>query len=74
MISPEAMILTLVVAIAYQQWFYSRQIQKLVDKLMSRNYADYQHAQTPTAPVVRIPTEAEPPEDLRTLQEFQLTL
>ena len=26
---------------AWQFWFWSRETQKLIDKLMSRNYADY---------------------------------
>lgn len=70
MISPEAVIVSLIVAAAYQQWFYTRQIQKLVDKLMSRSYHEYKNATAP--PVVRLPPEAEPPEDLRPLQDFQM--
>lgn len=61
--------LCLVLVIAVQQWFYMRQVQKLVDKLMSRSYTEYITAQKPPLRV-EVPTEA--PEDLRSLSEFSI--
>lgn len=57
----------LIALIAWQQW----QIQKLIDKLMSRSYTEYVAATKPyEAP--RVPTENEPPEDLGALPNFSL--
>lgn len=40
--SPEiTVIISLCAIIFLQQWFYLRQIQKLVDKIMAGNYATY---------------------------------
>ena len=55
--------------IALQQIFFMWQIQKLVDKAMSGSYTEYVNA---TKEPLRVQTTDEPPEDLRTLQEFQL--
>lgn len=57
--------------IVVTHWFYSRQIHKLLDKLMSRDYQTY-HATVapPKKETIRIPTEV--PEDLRVLQGFQI--
>lgn len=55
-----------------QFFFWAYQVQRLVDKLMSRTYYDYQ-----TAKVVGIPqptqvkVEEVIPEDMRTLNEIQ---
>lgn len=55
-------------------FFYSREIHKLLDKLMSRDYRDYHSVSA--APKesngikVQLPTEV--PEDLRSLQGFQI--
>lgn len=55
-------------------FFYSRQIHKLLDKLMSRDYRDYHSVSA--APKkdngikVQLPNEV--PEDLRSLQGFQI--
>lgn len=54
---------------AFQQFFFLKQIQKLVDKVMSRSFGEYQRAQEP---VSRVKMDAAPAEDLRTLQEFQM--
>lgn len=39
---------------AFQLVYWSRQTHKLVDKLMSRNYAEYVQAQNPPLPRVRL--------------------
>lgn len=54
-----------------QAIFWSRQNGILLDKLMSRNYHEYQASSIPrnTERPVKIP---DLPEDLRTLQGFQL--
>jgi hypothetical protein len=63
----EIIILVLSGVIVFQQLFHMRQIQKLIDKVMSRDFAAYRAAsEKPEKVEVRLP--AEPPEDLRTLQ------
>ena len=51
--------------------FYSRQIQKLLDKLMSRDYREYHSVTAPPKKNERIELP-ETPEDLRVLQGFQI--
>lgn len=65
-----AVILVLVGVIVYQQHFFTRQIQTLVDKLMSRSFGEYQAVKNPPPPRAQIPTDV--PDDLRGLQEFKL--
>lgn len=69
---PEIVIsLILVGLIVAQQIFYLRQIQKLIDKLMSRSYVEYEKANAgPQPPRVRLDDNV--PEDLRPLQDFSL--
>lgn len=62
-----AVIIILAVTIAFQQVFWSRQVHKLVDKLMSRSYAEYVQATKPLPAVNRIQTPEER-EDLGALQ------
>lgn len=54
--------------------FYSHQIQKLLDKLMSRDYRDYHTVHAPSKKEsqdkIKLPDGI--PEDLRTLQGFQI--
>lgn len=38
-------IMTLCVVVFCQQWFYLKQIQKLVDKIMAGNYSNYAQGQ-----------------------------
>lgn len=38
-------ILLLVAVIVYQQWFYQKQVQTFIDKIMSGNYATYSQSQ-----------------------------
>lgn len=62
--------LGLIAIIIFQQCFYLKQIQKLVDKLMSRSYMEYQQTNQPVV-TREVPQETPPlPEDLRTLQPF----
>lgn len=56
--------------VVWQQIFFSRQNQQLVDKLMSRSFNEYQAAKNPPPPRVHVSNEI--PEDLRPLQEFQV--
>lgn len=56
--------------VALQQIFFMWQIQKLVDKVMSRSYTEYVKAKETTPPGVKIDPDV--PEDLRSLQEFQI--
>lgn len=58
----------LILLIIYQHWFYSAQIQKLVDKLMSRSYTEYVKADAP--PVIRDAFFEDSPDDLGSLKEF----
>jgi len=62
----------LVALVAWQQFFFSQQIQKLIDKLMSRSFTEYQRAQEPLPP--RVQAVPDIPEDLRALQEFKIQL
>lgn len=62
-------LVALLAVIVLQQVFFMRQIQKLVDKAMSRSFQEYRQADKPFEKV-KIPVD--PAEDLRALQEFQM--
>lgn len=51
----------------FQIWYWSRQVQRLVDKLMSRNYAEYVQATALASNLpqdnIRLPTEEKEAED-----------
>lgn len=53
-------------------FFYSREIHKLLDKLMSRDYQNYHTTVAPPKKEARAPEPFEVPEDLRVLQGFQI--
>lgn len=56
-----------------QFFFWAYQVQRLVDKLMSRTYYDYQTAKTLAEEKPRpVKLEEGIPEDLRILNEFQI--
>jgi hypothetical protein len=58
--------------VVWQQYFYTSQIQKLIDKLMSRDFSDYKRTIDPPKAA---PKHQEPlpyPEDMSVLQNFQL--
>lgn len=48
--------------LAYQQWFYSKIIKELIDRLMARSIGEFERAKNPPTPRVIIPKE-EPTED-----------
>lgn len=61
----------LIALLAAQQFYYLREIQKLVDKIMSRSYAEYSRAKEPQRPIKpELILSAEPEEDLGPLAEF----
>lgn len=60
------LVVFLVVLLALQQVYYLSQIQKLVDKVMSRSYTEYKRAEKQVdKPIIRISDE--PAEDLSTI-------
>ena len=61
----------LVGLLAWQQYFFSKQIHALLDKLMSRSFTEYQQAKEPINNK-RLQVPLDLPEDLRSLQEFRL--
>lgn len=67
--SGELILLTLVALIAYQHWFYSREIQKLVDKVMSRDFGEYNRTANPPPIKIKLPEQVIP-EDLGPMREF----
>lgn len=60
-------ILALIGLLFWQHWSYSRQVQALVDKVMSRNYAEYVQAQTPPPQHVERQVQFRPEEHLEDL-------
>lgn len=62
-------LLGLMGVIIAQQLFYMGQIQKLVDKAMSRSFQEYKSADKPLEKV-KVPLD--PAEDLRALNEFHM--
>lgn len=59
--------------IIIQQLFFMRQVQKLIDKLMSRNYFEYESAKPRAEKLeVKLPKDNELPDDLRVLQGIGL--
>lgn len=61
--------LILIAIIVAQQGFYLWQIQKLLDKAMSRSYTEYTQAKRPPKPRGEA-IDSSPDEDLGALQEF----
>lgn len=47
-------LLVLSTILVFQQFFYLRQIHKLIDKLMCRSLSEYTAATTPQAPKIKI--------------------
>lgn len=58
------------VIVVVQQFFYMRQIQLLIDKLMCRSLSEYTSAKTPQAPKMQLPDEYAD-DGLRTLDEIR---
>ena len=65
----ELVCVSLMVMLALQQVYWSRQVQKLIDKLMSKNHAEYIQTQTPAVERKR-PVIDDPEEDLRVLNQL----
>lgn len=66
------LVLSLIGLNVFQHIFWSRQVQQLVDKLMSRNYAEYSVVSRPkeVERKIQVPLAQELPDDLRILQGF----
>ena len=58
--------------IVFQQWFFLNQIQTLINKLMSRSYAEFIRAETPKPPKVILADGV--PEDLGPMAEYSTRL
>ncbi len=61
-------VVLLIGVIVYQEYFFTKQIQKLVDKLMSRDFTQYQATIAPPPPRVQLPAGV--PDDLNALKDF----
>lgn len=55
-----------------QQWFWMRHTQKLVDKIMSRDYFSYESAQTKPEKNPEM-KDQDAPEDLRVMEQYQVS-
>lgn len=70
-LSGMAVVLTVIIVV--QHFFYMREINRLIDKLMSRDFSEYKRAVEPSIPTgTRPEANHDVPEDLRVLQNFQL--
>ena len=59
-------VFTLATLLVIQQVYYLSQVNKLVDKLMSRNYHEYEQAKSQSLPLTASPVVIpEDPEDLQ---------
>jgi hypothetical protein len=65
-------VIILALLLLFQQAYWSRQVQKLVDKLMSRNYTEYEQAKSQSqplmAPSIVIP---DAPDDMGALGDYK---
>lgn len=52
-------ILSLIAFVGFQQWFFLKQIQKLVDKVMSGNYSAYSQGQAFVNESLKAPAPAQ---------------
>ncbi len=65
-----SIVITLVGLLVFQQVYFMRQVQKLLDKLMSRSYTEYKAAEKPVSrPAKQIYS---PAEDMGPLQDFSI--
>jgi len=71
--SEQFLIGILIGLLVVQQFFYLMQIHKLLNKLMSRNYFDYEKSKPQDVIKVKMPTAQEPLEDFGVLKGFELT-
>lgn len=63
--------LVLLCFVVSQQIFFMRHIQKLVDKVMSKDFQHYQSAQKKDERV-KVQVSEEAPEDMRVMHEFRM--
>ncbi len=68
----EFIIGALILLLFLQQLHWAKTTQKLIDKLMSRDYGSYVHATQPPVKREAINVVEEPAEDLGTLSTFDL--
>lgn len=70
----ETIVLVCIGLFAFQQLFWMRQIQKLVDKIMSKSYAEYEQARltdkTVQSKEFKLKTDQDPNEDLSVISGF----
>lgn len=70
-----AIVVVLLGLVIFQQVFFLKQIQKLIDKHMSKSYTEYVHTEKikekPKEKLIKVNVN-EVPEDLRPLQEFNI--
>jgi hypothetical protein len=59
----ELVLCSLLLLNVFQLIYWSRQTHKLIDKIMSKNYADYVQTQTLTAPLPKQQATMEPVSD-----------
>jgi len=71
--SEQFLIGILIGLLVVQQFFYLMQIHKLLNKLMSRNYFDYEKSKPQDVIKVKMPAAQEPLEDFGVLKGFELT-
>lgn len=69
----EAAIVCLAGLNVFQLVYWSRQVQKLVDKLMSRDYHTYELSKQPVLTPPKPQAAEEPNEDLAPLTDFGVT-
>lgn len=67
---PLPVILTLVALVVWQQIFWARQVHDLVDKLMSKSFAEYRQARAPKEPKAPKAPVIEVPEDMGSISGF----
>lgn len=53
------LLVSLLLLNVFQAVYWSRQVQKLIDKLMSRNYAEYVSLTNPPLPTVKVKSDLE---------------
>lgn len=69
-LSPLLLSFVLAGLLVFQQIYFMRQIQKLVDKAMSRDFAEYHRVTQPVPERPKLPDYSPPPEDLNVLHRI----
>jgi len=63
-------IIILLCILVWQQIFWARQVQDLIDKLMSKSFAEYKQAKAPKEPRAPKAPVFEAPEDMGSISGF----